>query len=393
MIPPGPRSAAVATVLSVTVLSWEELGALALARQFPGVAAPGDAAGVADALRRIGPIQSQTARSPFLGLAARFPGVAHAAITAAYEDFAIVRGSTIRGTVHTTVPEQHALLEVATRRGQRSNWVRVLRVEAPAVDDLWASLEDFARDEWRTPAELLGHVTAWTAEHGGAHADALDNGQGRYLGFGHGGLVRRPLKGRWEGQGAPGYRTAAAVLGDRSAVLADPQSPDELFRVHLGAHGPASRQDLAWWSGLTLGAVDESLARLALDSVTGPDGRDYVVDLADAPPPRSLPGVRLLPEFDALMCAYQPKARQRFVTPEHHDLLWVGANGLVKPPLLVDGRITGYWRAMGSARRRPLEVSYFPGTRRPRKAELDEPVAALEAALGIEITTVSVARH
>ena len=44
------------------------------------------------------------------------------------------------------------------------------------------------------------------------------------------------------------------------------------------------------------------------------------------------------------------------------------------PPLLVDGRITGYWRATGSARRRPLEVVWFAGTRRPRKAELEEPV-------------------
>ena len=120
----------------------------------------------------------------------------------------------------------------------------------------------------------------------------------RYLGFGHGGLVRRPLKGGWDGQGAPGYRTAAALLGDRQAVLRDPHALDDLFRVHLSAHGPASRHDLAWWSGQRLGDVDAALQRLALPSTTGPDGREYV-DLPDAPPPRSLPGVRLLPEFDA----------------------------------------------------------------------------------------------
>jgi len=60
--------------------------------------------------------------------------------------------------------------------------------------------------------------------------------------------------------------------------------------------------------------------------------------------------------------------------------------------MLVDGRITGYWRAMGSARKRPLEVSYFPGTRRPAKSELEVPVAALEAALGIPVPSVTVAR-
>ena len=294
--------------------------------------------------------------------------------------------------MHTTVPAHHALLEVPTRRGLRGNYVKTLKVDDDVVDELWDSLEKLARDEWRTPAELLAHLQLWTTDHGGVPAEELEQGIGRYLGFGHGGLVRRPLSGGWEGQGAPGYRTASALLGDRSEVLRDPHALDELFRVHLAAHGPASRRDLSWWVGLRLGDVDATLERLALTSVTGPDGLEYV-DLPDAPDPRSLPGVRLLPEFDALMCGYQPAGRLRFVTKEHHDLLWLSPNGVVKPPLLVDGQMTGYWRAMGSARKRPMEVTYFAGTRRPRKAELDAPVAALEAALGIEITSVSIARE
>jgi hypothetical protein len=374
------------------MLTWDELGAAALARQFPELPTPVDGPGVADAVRRIGPIQSQTARSPFLGLAARFPGVTHASVTAAYEEHAIVRGSTIRGTVHTTVPEQHPLLEVATRLGLRANYVRVLKIDDGIVEDLWTSIEDLALREWRTPAELLAHLQEWVPAHGGVRAQALDQGMGRYLGFGHGGLVRRPIKGGWEGQGAPEYRTASALLGDRSSVLRDPHALDALFRVHLSAHGPASRNDLAWWTNLRLGDVDATLERLDLPSVTGPDGRAYV-DLPDAPTPRSLPGVRLLPEFDALMCGYQPAARLRFVTKEHHDALWLSSNGVVRPPLLVDGRLTGWWRAMGSARKRAMEVGYFPGTRRPTPSELEEPVAAVEAALGIEITSVSIGRH
>ena len=128
-----------------------------------------------------------------------------------------------------------------------------------------------------------------------------------------------------------------------------------------------------------------------LTAVPGPDGRTYL-DVRDAPSAADLPGVRLLPEFDALLCGYDSKARDRFVSPEHNDVLWARANGMVLPPLLVDGRITGYWRATGSARRRPLEVVWFADTRRPRKAELEEPVAALEAALGITVTGVAVTR-
>ena len=51
------------------------------------------------------------------------------------------------------------------------------------------------------------------------------------------------------------------------------------------------------------------------------------------------------------------------------------------------------WRATGSAAKRPLEVVWFAGTRKPRTAELDAPVASLEAALGITITSVTLTRE
>src|SRR3954454_4578264 len=107
--------------------TWEELAGHAPARQFPHV--PGrDADSVARGLRLIGPIQTQTARAPFLALAARMPGVTLEAISEAYDDHRIVRGSNIRGTVHTSTPEDNALLEVAARLGQRALWQRTLRL-------------------------------------------------------------------------------------------------------------------------------------------------------------------------------------------------------------------------------------------------------------------------
>jgi hypothetical protein len=36
---------------------------------------------------------------------------------------------------------------------------------------------------------------------------------------------------------------------------------------------------------------------------------------------------------------------------------------------------------------------WFAGTRRPRKAELDGPVAALEAALDLTVTSVTITRE
>ena len=373
--------------------SWADLGALALARQFPVVQGR-DAAAVAEVVRRTGPIQSQTARSPFVGLAARMPGVTHAAVSTAYDDLLVVRGSNLRGTVHTSTAEDHALLEVATRLGQRAFYQRTLRPAAVTLEQVWAGLEEFARDEWRTPAELSDHLRGWLAAHDPEGQPRLDHEGGRYFGFGHGGLLRRPLTGGWQGQGRPGYRTASALLGDRSTVLADPDAAmTELVRRHLVRHGPASRHDLAWWAGVGLRVVDAALDRLAGELTTddGPDGRAYH-DLAEPPPASDGPGTRLLPEFDALFCAYDPPARERFVDPVHYRRLWHQDNGQVDAPLLVDGRLTGSWRLVGSGTRRALEVTSYAGTRRPRRSELEEPVAALASAYAVTVTGLSLTR-
>lgn len=360
--------------------SWEDLAGLALARQFP---ADLDGSDVTAAVHAIGDMQTQTARSAFIGLAARFPGTTHAAITEAYAGGTVVRGSTVRGTVHTASPEHYTVLAEATRLGQHRRWARLLGITEEQIADLWTSIEDYAR-EWRTPEELRLRLVDWLTENSPASLDAAATLPGRYLAFAHGGLVRRPASGtRWEGQGKPVYGTF-----DRTG----PVTVADVVRLHLAAHGPSSRQDVSWWSGVPITVVEEGLAGLDVVEVEGPDGRGYL-DLPEAPPPRDLPGVRLLPEFDALLCGYDSRARDRFVTPAHHRRLWNDSNGMLLPPLLVDGRITGYWRAGGTARRRPLEVTWFARTRRPRKAELDEPVAALEAALDITVTDLTLTRE
>src|SRR5687768_5304274 len=137
--------------------SWEDLAGAALARQFPDdTGAPDGAVDAAAAVHAIGDMQTQTARSAFIGLGARFPGITHEAISAAYAAGTVVRGSTIRGTVHTASPENYTVLAEATRVGQHPRWARMMAITDDHIADLWVSIEEFAR-EWRTPDELREH--------------------------------------------------------------------------------------------------------------------------------------------------------------------------------------------------------------------------------------------
>jgi len=73
------------------------------------------------------------------------------------------------------------------------------------------------------------------------------------------------------------------------------------------------------------------------------------------------------------------------VAPEHYDILWRQENGMLLAPMMVDGRLTGYWRLVGAGRKRSVEVTYFARTRKPRRAEFDQPLAALAAAMDLDI--------
>lgn len=386
--------------MSTRPYTLEQLRRLSLARQLPRVRGRGVPA-VVETIGRAGPMQTQTARSAFLGLAARLPGVTHATVTEAYERRDLVRGSTLRGTVHTCTPEQHVWLDRATRVGQRPIWLRTLGLDSQALGPLWSSIEDFASPCWRDVDALGGHLRGWLAEHGHRLTDQRGRPLGRYLAFGHGGLVRRPLSGGWEGQGKAEYRWVGAALEE----VAHPAAPllalaraseheeamDAVVRLHLRSHGPATRHDVSWWSGLGLREVDAALARLrpALTCRPGPDGLDYW-DLADGVPrPVFDVGTRLLAEFDATMCGYAPAGRERFLTPEQHGVLWNQRNGLVQPPLLHGGRIAGWWRAEGAGRERELVVTTFAGVTPPSAVELRPAVAAVEAAMGWQITDVT----
>lgn len=390
-------------------LTWDDLARATLRRQFPRIRGRGTTA-VVELFRRVGPVQSQVARAPFVTVSSRLPGADHAAVTRAYEELALLRGSSIRGTVHTGTTSQHAALDGVSRRALAPLWRRALRLVDCTPPEAQAEVERFATGAWRTPGELRDHLAGWLdAADPPADARAVRDRAdttGRSLAFGHGVLLRRPTPAAapglrpaagWDRQAAPVYRSAVELLPDEEHGVRDDADAALvwLVRQHLAAFGPATRRDAAWWTGEGLGDVDAALATLAeaeeVVDRAGPDGARYW-DLRRRPPASvDDPGVRLLPEFDGLLLGYDPKARRRFVADEHVPYFWLRANGMYSAVLLADGRLRGSWRFAGPDGRRRIEVRTFPGERLVDAAELVPQVAAVEAALDLEIVDVDIA--
>jgi hypothetical protein len=125
------------------------------------------------------------------------------------------------------------------------------------------------------------------------------------------------------------------------------------LRYFIG-HGPATRQDFAWWSGLSARE-----AHLALDSapevlpVEG-DGVQYYVT-GDPPSADLTNSAYLLPPFDAYLLAY--KDRSLVLDPTYAKRVNAGG-GMLKPTFLANGEIRGIWTF--KMQRRELAISIQP---------------------------------
>lgn len=373
--------------------TWEELAAATLGRQFPRIRGRGEDS-VVELVRRVGPIQSQAARAPFLCLASRLPGATYDDITAAHISMRVVRSTSLRGTVHTSTREQHAALSAVAMRTLAPQLRRLLRLRDDQIAAFRRVLEGLSADDWMEHGVLLAEILAWFEAQGLRESiAAMEIAGPRYALRGHPPMLRRPRSAGagWESQAEVVYRAAIHAIDERS-MDAQPALV-ELVRHHVRASGPVTRRDLAWWSGSGLNQVDEALASLAAELVVrpGPSGLDYL-DLAGSP--RSLgvdPGPRLLPEYDALLLAYDPKARKRFADDEAVLHSWNRANGVHSPTVLLNGRLRGRWRLTRTGNTGVIEVEMFPGERLVDPGLLADPAEALGKALALTVTDVRVA--
>jgi hypothetical protein len=324
----------------------------------------------ADVVRYQGAVQSQDYPSACWALALRLQDPSHAEIERAFNEGDILRTHVLRPTWHFVVPEDIRWMLALT--APHIHRLSALYYRRTRLDtQLFARSEDvmaralqggkfLTRDELRAELERAG-------------IDPRLDLRATYI------MMHAELEGVICSGPRKGKQFTYALLAERAPqakTLPREEALAELARRYFTSHGPATPQDFAWWSGLTLAD-----ARLGLESIRAGlveerfDGVAYwspAVSLDGRPPQAAY----LIPNYDE----FGSHAERSAVLDA--DLEPRVAYGHI---LLVGGRAVGTWRRILSRGKVRIETSYF----KPPSEEDRQAVAAaarrLAEFLGLEL--------
>jgi hypothetical protein len=318
--------------------------------------APGHgASSVTDTARAVVALHGTDPGSTVLAALARAPGSAPDDVAAAlYDDRTLVRVIAFRNTVF-AVPLDFAL---ACFAGAADTVARTLRkmfhkllVDSGVTDDPepWllqaeaAALEVVRTSDEVTSADLAAADPILATRLHLAPGTKYETWQGvasRLLNLlsAQGHVVRGRPKGGWT---STQFRWVATERWAPSLTeRVDPvEATTKIARAWLHAYGPASPDDLQWWTGWTKTRMREAL--VSVDTVdVDLDGMPALMlagDVDQVPAPD--PWVALLPALDPSAMGWK---HRDFCLGRHRELLY-DVNGNAGPTVWADGRIVGGW--------------------------------------------------
>jgi hypothetical protein len=333
----------------------------------PPVATPEDVVGW------FGAVQAQDVSGALWGIAQRLAPEARAtlgSVGAAMDDGRIARTHALRPTWHFLVPAELRWIQALTGD-------RVHQVNGTMYRRLGLGPDEFRRAETAIRDALRGGHALTRDELAVAVAptgiDLADSLVITHLAM-HAELEALIVNGPRRGKQAT-YR-----LVDEQIPIATPLAPADALREltirYFRSHGPALVHDMAWWSGLTAGAVREGI-ELAGGVLEGRriDDKDYWAAAGAFDPEPGLiqePHVLLLPNYDEALASF------RDYSPMMDDALPRARNAadiLAAHIVVRDGFVVGGWRRAVARDRVTITVTLMIALTPP---ELDALQAAAE---------------
>lgn len=294
----------------------------------------------ADAARHMLAIQAQEFWAGRWALAARSRGMPTlSAVDRLFNRGVLVRAWTQRGTLHIVPAEDLAWMLSVT--GERQ-----LQKAAPRYRELGLGDDELAIGERVIRGALSGGNGLTRLELFDVLQKAGIEPSGQRGLFAVQNLALRGIICQ-----GPVVPRAGGVSRDQLFVLTEEHIPDsaapsdpiaEMFVRYIIGHGPATAEDFAWWSGLTLGAARAASAASAADERIRQIDDGMFVARSMPRENASASRVVALGSFEEYYISYAD--RTVACPPGLLAAIGPGKNGMVRPILLSDGVVIGTWR-------------------------------------------------
>jgi len=331
-------------------LTLQQLNRATLARQ---LLLEREKTSVVEAVERLGGMQAQEAKPPFIGLWTRLEGFDPEDLREALHERELVRASMMRATLHLMSAADYAALR-STLQPVMTDAMRALGTRAKGLDleEVVPAARTLLEDEPRDFNKLRALL-----------AEQFPHVNDRALGYGvrmNLPLAMVPTEDRWAFPAKASFTPADTWLG---RPLAEPD-PEKLVLRYLAAFGPATAADVQTWSGMKGANGILTALRERLEVFEDEHGRE-LFDLPDAPrPDANVPAPpRFLPEFDNLMLSHSD--RTRVLADEHRGAV-VTKNLRVRATFLWGGFVAGTWKVDRTKTKATLQMTPFD--RLPRRA-------------------------
>ena len=323
-------------------LTWDQVLAWRLARQGVGGAAgvPSDPVGL---VAHLAGVQAQVESSAAQVLAVRGAGRVDLD-RLLWRDRALLKTWAMRGTLHLLpAAEWRTWIAVMRTRQWRitAGWERYHGITKAELEAVTAAIPEALVDDPLTRDELADRIAGITGhDHLG---DVLRSGWAQVFkpAANQGLLCQGPPRDR-----ATTFTSPEAWLDGAPRVEPDPhEAATTVLARFLDVSGPATRDDVARWLGVTpkearLLLADHADALVEVD-VEGSAGWMTPAGATAAGEAGSPEGVVLLPGFDPWVLA--PLSHRAHTIPTGHVDDVSRKAGWISPVLLVDGRVAGTW--------------------------------------------------
>jgi hypothetical protein len=309
-------------------------------------------------------LHSTDPASVYLSAWARVDGITHADIDRAlYDDRTVVKHMAMRRTVWAVATDLLKVVQVAAsddiataqRRGLAREIVKagicrdgerwVARAEAATVEALAETGPTSGRDLSRRVPALQAKLTYGSGDK--AQTVGVATRMMTILSA-SGQATRARAGGAWNDR-----QPRWVLMRDWSQALDADRRPSAteargtLARHWLGAFGPATHDDLKWWTGWTVAQTKAALRDIGAVEVTLADDRQGLLLAADLEPEDPVaPWVALLPALDPTTMGW--KGRDWYLGA--HRALLFDRYGNAGPTVWSDGRVIGGWAQHRDAR-------------------------------------------